>query len=254
MLETAKKAAILAGRKILSLRKRGLTFNNKKRLGDFVTDADVASEQIILREIRSRFPNHNFISEEVGKIDNHSEYTWVIDPIDGTIPFSSGMPSFGISIGLIKEGKPYFGVINLPALNSLFWAERNKGAYLNGGRITVTKGKELLKSVIGFEFGYVGTRNVEMQKLLKPIIDKVRYTPVLGSTVVGLSYVANGNLDAYIHSAHPWDYAAGVVIVEEAGGKVTDYEGRPIDWSKDWIDVFASNGVIHEEILSLIKQ
>ena len=254
MLETAKRAALKAGEKIISLRQKGLTFKGKKRVGDFTTQADIASETIILDLLREKFPKHNFVSEEKGELNNHSEYTWIIDPIDGTIPFSSGMPSFGISIGLIKGNEPVLGVIYLPVLDYLVWAEKDKGSYINGKKISVGEGKGLLKSVIGFEFGYVGTRNLEIKKLLSPVVDRVRYTPVLGSTVVGLSYVANGTLDAYIHSAHPWDFAAGAVIIKEAGGKVTDYKGKPIDWSKDWIDVLASSGIIHNKILNLINK
>jgi len=254
MIEIAKKVAIKAGRKVLFLRKKGLTFKNKERLGDIVTQADTTSEEIILTELRKHFPTHNFISEEIGKINNHSEYTWLIDPIDGTTPYSSGMPTFAISIGLVKEGQPILGVVNLPALDSLFWAEREKGAFLNGKKIKVSNKNELIKCVVGLDVPYVGVRREAIERLLLPLADKVRYPTMLGCASVGGVYVAKGVLDAYIHSAHPWDYAAAFLIVTEAGGKVTDYNGKPIDWSKDWIDFFASNGLIHDEIISLIKQ
>lgn len=254
MIEIAKKVAIKAGRKVLFLRKKGLTFKNKERLGDIVTQADIISEEIILTELRKHFPTHNFISEEIGKINNHSEYTWLIDPIDGTTPYSSGMPTFAISIGLVKEGQPILGVVNLPALDSLFWAEGGKGAFLNGKKIKVSNKNELIKCVVGLDVPYVGARREAIERLLLPLADKVRYPPMLGCASVGGVYVAKGVLDAYLHSAYPWDYAAAFLIVTEAGGKVTDYNGKPIDWSKDWIDFFASNGLIHDEILSLIKQ
>lgn len=253
MIEVVKKAAIQAGRKIVFLRKRGLTFKSKERYGDFVTDADITSEKIILSELHKHFPNHNFVSEEAGKTDNRSQYTWVIDPLDGTTPYSSGMPTFSISIGLIRDGQPILGVVNLPALDSLFWAERGKGTFLNGKKINVSDKKELIKCVVGLDVPYIGTRREAIERLLLPLADKVRYPPMLACASVGGVYVASGILDAYLHSAYPWDYAAAFLIVTEAGGKVTDYNGKPIDWSKDSIDFFASNGLIHDEILSLIK-
>lgn len=254
MIEVAKRAAIKAGRKILLLRRRGLTFKDKERFGDFATNADISSETIILTELRKHFPNHNFISEEAGKTVNRSEYAWVIDPLDGTTPYSSGMPTFSISIGLIRERQPVLGVVNLPALDSLFWAERGNGAFLNGKKINVSDKKELIKCVVGLDVPYIGGRREAIERQLLPLADKVRYPPMLGCASVGAVYVAKGILDAYLHSAYPWDYAAGAIIVAEAGGRVTDYRGKPIDWSKDSIDFFVSNGLIHEEILSLIKQ
>ncbi len=253
MIGIAKKAAIRAGEIILSKRGKNLSFKSKKRVGDFTTEADISSEREILRILKSSFPKHNFLSEEAGKEDNGSEYWWVIDPLDGTIPYSSGLPIFGISIGLLKAGNPILGVINLPALKSLFWAEKGKGAFLNGQKIKVSDKRKLIKSVVGLDLAYAGAREEELKKLASPIVDKVRYPPILGCASAGTVYVASGVYDAYLHSAHPWDYVAGAVIIKEAGGKVTDYEGKPIDWSKDWIDFFASNGRLHSKILSLIK-
>ncbi len=252
MIEVAKKAAIKAGEITLSLRGKRLAIKSKERVGDFTTEVDLSSEREILRILRTSFPKHNFKSEEMGEIDNGSDYWWIIDPLDGTIPFSSGLPTYGVSIGLLKDGEPVLGVINLPALDSLFWAEKDKGVYLNGEKVKVSDKKDLTKSVVGFDLEHMGGRKKELQKLVEPITDKVRYTPILGCSVAGSVYVASCVYDAYLHSAYPWDFAAGAVIVKEAGGKVTDYEGRPIDWSKDWIDFFASNGHLHNKILSLI--
>lgn len=255
MLEAAKSAAIHAGRKVLLKRPKGLSFTSKERLGDFATDADTESQTIIITELQKRFPRHNFVAEEDSlRVNNHSEYTWVIDPLDGTIPYSSGLPIFGISIGLLKDSKPVLGVVNLPQQNWLFWAEKGKGAFMNGERIRVSGKKELIECVVGFDYAYAGMRQAELTNLISPVVDKVRYPPMLGSAVAASSYVAKGMLDGYIHSAHPWDYAAAAVLVTEAGGKVTDFQGQSIDWSKEWINFFASNSLIHEEILALINK
>jgi len=194
MIEKAKKIAIQAGRKVLLLRKRSLTFTSKKRIGDFATEADLFSEEIILSELRKYFPSHNFISEEAGKLDNGSEYTWVIDPLDGTIPYSSGLPIFGISIGLLKNLQPQLGVINMPEERWLVWAEKAKGAYGNGKRLKVSKKNDLKECVVAVEYGYMGSRRVEAQKLLLPIIDNVRYPPALASSVASCAYVGAGVL------------------------------------------------------------
>lgn len=253
MIEVAKKAAIEAGEIALSLRNKQHTVKEKTNLSDIATEADVAAEKEILKRLKSSFPDHNYLSEEIGAEDNGSDFQWVIDPIDGTLAYFSGLPMFGVSIGLLKKGKPYLGVINLPALGDLCWAEKGKGAFLNNKKIETTDEKDLARSIVGFDFAFAGTRVKETKKLLMPLIDKIGYPPILACTAVGLVYLAQGIYSAYIHSAYPWDFAAGAAIIEEAGGKVTDYGGKPIDWSKDWIDFFASNGHLHNKILSLIK-
>lgn len=252
MIDLAKRLAVKAGKEVLFLQGR-VDVQTKKRKGDIVTKADTTSEKIILDGLRKEFPGHSFISEEAGKDERNSEYIWFVDPLDGTIPYAAGMPTFGISIGLIKNGKPILGVINLPALDSLYWAELGSGAFLNGKKIHVNDKSDLLTCVIGFDVGYAGGRAQEFREMVEPIADQIRYPTMLGSTVVGLSYVATGIYDAYLHSAHPWDFAAGAVIVEVTGGKVTDFQGNPIDWSRNWIDMFASNGIIHDQILGLLN-
>src|SRR3989304_3479707 len=229
MLDVVKTAAIHAGRKVLLKRPKGLTYTSKERLGDFATDADTDSQTIIITELQRRFPRHNFVAEEDSlRVDNHSEYTWVIDPLDGTIPDSSGLPIFGISIGLLKDSKPVLGVVNLPQQGWLFWAEKAKGAFMNGERIRVSDKKELIKCVVGFDYAYPGMRQEELTALISPVVDKVRYPPMLGSAVAACSFVAKGILDGYLHSAHPWDYAAAAVLVTETGGRVSDFQGQPI--------------------------
>jgi len=253
MIEVAKKAAIEAGKIVLSLRDKQHTVKEKTNLSDITTEADIAAEKEILKILKTSFPNHSYLSEEIGAENNGSDFQWIIDPIDGTLAYFSGLPTFGISIGLLKKGEPCLGVINLPVLDNLCWAEKDKGAFLNNKKIETSDKKDLDRSIVGFDFAFAGTRAKEAKKLLIPLVDEVGYPPIFACTAVGLVYVAQGIYDAYIHSAYPWDFVAGAAIIEEAGGKVTDYEGKPIDWSKDWIDFFASNSHLHNKILSLIK-
>ncbi|KKQ98236.1 MAG: Myo-inositol-monophosphatase [Candidatus Woesebacteria bacterium GW2011_GWB1_39_12] len=252
MLEVAKRAGLEAGKIALELRDK-LKIKLKSNQSDIVTQADLASEKVIFSILKASFPMHNYISEEAGKKDNNSEYTWVIDPIDGTLPYAAGLPFFGISIGLLKNNKPFIGVINLPALKSLYWAENGKGAFLNGKRIKVSSVQDLSKAIVLFDYHYAGRRVADIKKILLKIVDKIRYPPTFASSVVSLAYVASGICHGDIHTAFPWDFVAGAAIIEEAGGKVTDYKGGDIDWSKDSIDLLASNGKIHDEILSLIR-
>src|SRR3989344_79566 len=212
MIEVAKEAAIESGKITLSLQGKRHTFIGKEKLGDFTTEADITSEKKILSILQTKFPDHNFISEEIGKIDNGSDYWWIIDPLDGTIPYTSGLRTFGVSIGLLKDKKPILGVVNLPAMESLFWAEEGKGAFLNGQEVKVKANNDLSEAM-----------------------------------------VAAGIYDAFVHYAYPWDFAAAAVLTTEAGGKVTDLKGKPIDWFQPRIMYVASNGLLHDEILSLIE-
>lgn len=252
MLEVAKKAANEAGEVVLKLRDN-LKVKTKSNDSDVLTQADLASEKIILATLKSSFPKYNYLSEEMGKEDNKSEFTWVIDPIDGTLSYVAGLPFFGISIGLLKRKEPYLGVINLPALNSIYWAEEGKGSYLNGKRIKVSTLGEISKSIVIFDYHFAGTRQKDINKILVKLVDKVRYTPTFACSVVSLAYVAQGICHANIHTAFPWDFVAGTAIITEAGGKVTDFEGKAIDWSRSLIDLLASNGILHDQILTLIK-
>lgn len=253
MLKVAKRAAIQAGKLLIKLRGEKLSAQIKGDSSSIVTKADLESEKLIFQILKSSFPQHNFVSEEKGSENNNSEFTWVIDPLDGTGPYFSGMPNFGVSIGLLKGKIPIVGVINLPAIGMLAWAEKGKGAYLNGKKIKVSRQNELSKAMVGFDLAWQRQREEEIGKLLRPVAPKVRYTPILGCTVNGLVNLACGIYDAYTHWAYQWDYVAGAAIVKEAGGKLTDYQGREINWSKETMSVLASNGLLHIKLVNLIK-
>lgn len=253
MLDVAKKAALDAGVVALKARAAGLTSKAKEGETNISTKGDVLAEEEISRILKKNFPKHNILTEETGRVERGSEFTWIIDPIDGTLAYFSGLDTFGVSIGLFKEGKPFLGVINFPALKLLFWAEKRKGAFLNGDRIRVSKESNLKRSIVGFDFGY-SERADEARNLLIPLVDKVRYTPMFACNVFGMTSVSRGIYEAYIHEALIWDFAAGAIIVEEAGGKVTNYEGGGVNWDREWIDVVVSNGLVHDEIIKLIKK
>lgn len=253
MLDIAKRAALEAGKIVLDLRSSGITAKAKGGIGNFNTEGDLLAEKKIIDIISGSFPDHGILSEESTNPRKKSRFLWVIDPIDGTIIYFSGQDTFGVSVGLLKDDKPFLGAIYFPALKLLFWAKEGEGAYLNNKKIKVSPEKLLRKSIVSFDYGY-SNRKADVKKTLLPLVDNVRYAPVPGCTVFAMTNLARGFSQAHVHSGPIWDFAAAAIIVEETGGKVTDYKGRPINWTKGWLDVVASNGLIHNKIIKLINK
>lgn len=253
MINVAKKAALEAGKIALSARLSGITTKAKGGIGNFSTEGDLLAEKKIIEIISKNFPSHGILSEESVDSRKKSKYLWVIDPIDGTILYYSGQDTFGVSVGLLKDNKPFLGAIYFPALRLLFWAKKGDGAYLNDKRIKVSSEKQLEKSIVGFDCGY-SNRKVDIKNILMPLVDKVRYVLVPGCTVFAMTNVARGFYQAHLHSGPIWDFVAAAIIVQEAGGILTDYKGKPINWNKKWVDVVASNRLVHNEIIELINK
>src|SRR3989344_9171304 len=147
-LEVAKEASIEAGKIVKKYSQTEHTFHNKGHFANFATQADLESEAKIIEIITKNFPEHNIIAEEGGGGDNNSQYTWAIDPIDGTIPFVSGFPVYSVSIGLLKNNQPFLGVINQVGTDELYWAEKGKGSFVNGQKISVSKNDKLSDSLV----------------------------------------------------------------------------------------------------------
>lgn len=219
-----------------------------KEDGTPVTIADKLCEKKIISVIRKSFPQHSILSEESGEIKGN-EYRWIIDPIDGTKEFIRGQPFFGILIALEKNGAVLSGVILLPALNKILYAEKG-GAYMNGKRISVSKTKNLKKSYIlcGGLKGFYKTNHWNLLRKLTENAASVRSV----SAPYACSIVAFGVADANIEPAvHPWDLAAMKIIIEEAGGRVTDFSGKDTIYSGNAI---ASNGKLHNKLLKLLRR
>lgn len=253
-LKVAKKAALEAGKVIKRYygKNHHLKIKNND-VSNFATIADLEAEKTVIKIIKSNFPDHNIIAEESGKVNNHSIYTWVIDPLDGTIAFNAKIPYFTVSIGLIKDGHPLIGVLKQVEANELYWAQKGKGAYLNGKKIKVSKVFELEKAMFGVDFGHRVSRQNKFDVFAKPLMNKVSYLFSLGSDAALLSLLAKGNLDLFATDGWIWDFAAGTVIIREAGGKVTDFEGNEPDWTKERLSIVASNGLLHDQILEALK-
>jgi len=248
-LEVAIRAAKAAGSIIREEFGKSSTITLKKD-ESFQTQADRLSEEKIISIIKASFPNHSICAEESGLLEKKSKQLWIIDPLDGTTNFATRIPFFSVSIALVENKRVKLGVVYDPNKDEVFTAEFGKGAKLNESIIRVSATSKLSKSMIGY------SRSSQAKERFIDVfqkVEKVARTPkVLGSTALQLCYVADGRLDADISlSQEPWDIAAGSLVIKEAGGTISNIEGK--EWALDISDIVASNGKIHEELLAVLK-
>lgn len=248
-LDVAIKAAKKAGNVMMNYYQKQYSTYTKDDLSP-VTDADRECEQTIVSIIKKHFPEHNFLGEEFKYEQTKSPFKWIIDPIDGTKVFIRKMPYFGCSIGLEKEGKIIVGAIYAPMMNMLAYASKGNGAYLNDKKIKVSDVKKIEDSFLimgdihkSFNAGY-GKQYIE---LLKKCNGYRGY-----ADLAGIMFVASGSADIMLIESHgPWDIAAAKIIIEEAGGKVTDFEGKNTIYSGKSI---LTNGKLHDEVIKIFRK
>lgn len=229
------------------------TISHKEGINNLVTQADFASDKAIREVIKTAFPDHGIVSEESDEKLSASEYKWIIDPIDGTINFANGIPICCVSIGLEFQGEMLMGAVYNPFMNEFFFAEKDKGATLNDEKISVSEKNEVATSclVTGFPYTYLDQPNGPLE-VFSRLIKKGIPVRRLGSAAIDLCWVAAGRFDGfYEHQLYAWDSAAGYLIVEEAGGKVTNLKGEK--YSPYEFGIVATNGKIHEELISWIN-
>ena len=227
--------------------------SNKEGINNLVTEADHAAEKAIIQIIRNAYPEHYILSEEAGEMKTSSEYKWIIDPIDGTVNFANSIPLCCVSIGLEHNGSMILGAVYNPFMNEFFLAERGQGAMLNNKKIQVSNKSEVIKSclVTGFPYTYLDEPNGPLE-VFEKLIRKGIPVRRLGSAAIDLCWVAAGRFDGfYEHKLAAWDSAAGFLMVEEAGGKITDFEGNY--YSPYQPHLLATNGKIHEELLKYVQ-
>lgn len=254
MLKTTLLTAVQAGAAQLQHFFNGeFKISNKEGMNNLVTEADHAAEKAIIDVIQTNFPNHFILSEESGEIVTDSEYKWIIDPIDGTVNFANGIPICCVSIGLEKNGEMIMGAVQAPIIGEKYFAEKGQGAFLNDKKITVSIKEDLISSclVTGFPYTYLDEPNGPLtvfEKLIREGIPVRR----LGSAAIDLCWVAAGRFDGfYEHKLQAWDSAAGFLMITEAGGRVTDFEGN--DYSPYQPHILATNGKLHEELLAVVN-
>ncbi len=220
---------------------------------DLVTATDRKSEETIKNVIRSSFPDHRILAEESGQTCNNSDYLWIIDPLDGTTNFVHGYPSYAVSIAVYHQTNPVIGVvIELPA-NNEYYAVINQGATCNGEPIEVSKVDNLSRSLLVTGFGYEhGQRWAANMKLFRKLTDITQGVRRLGAAAVDLCHVACGKVDGFWEfDLHPWDTAAGLLVLTEAGGRITDMNGDQYSIFKN--NMLATNGLLHNLLIDALE-
>lgn len=249
----AKKAAIAGGKITLKYFKRLKSVSVKRNAG-LVSEADRESEEKIRRIVKANFPGHRFLGEEGGYSDIESDFLWVVDPLDGTTNYVHGFPFFCVSIGVERNGIVEVGVVHAPLLNATYTAIKGRGAYLNGKKISVSRSKDIRESLLATGFSY--KKNVTLESEIrdfKSFAAKSRGIRRAGSAALDFCMVASGVFDGFWERAlAPWDTSAGSLIVQEAGGLVTNYKGEPFVTSMN--SVAAGNPHIHPQIIRILKK
>jgi len=255
MLNFAIQTALEAGRVLADKFGRALQVSNKGDI-DLVTEADVAAERLIVERIRSYHPRHAILTEESGDVAEaggaDAEYKWIIDPLDGTTNYAHGYPVFCVSVALEHEGKVVVGVVYDPTRDELFAAERGEGATLNGRRAHVSATQELNRALICTGFPYDVRERGDFARHFRDFIMRAQSVRRDGAAALDLAYVATGRFEGfYEEGLRPWDVAAGVLLVEEAGGRVTHYDGSPFRIYAP--PIAASNGLVHDAMLGVLQ-
>lgn len=255
-LRTAIEAAKAAGKIIM--KHYGQLHHIKiksARLG-IVTETDLKAQRKIKAVIRKAFPKALFLAEEDkehSRISN--QVTWVVDPLDGTKNFSRGIKLFSVSIALVKNKKPVVGVILDPSTGDLFYAEKGKGAYLNGKKIHVSKVTEMKKAIFDLPLSTrVGVRKNHIA-ILKKMFNSMGSLRTIGSAALRSGFLAAGWFDVYIEAGvYPWDIAAGILLLKEAGGKITNSKGKPFKIFSIRDTIVATNGKLHKKVLKELNK
>lgn len=217
---------------------------------DLVTEIDEEAERVIREELLGTFSTYGMLAEEGGELAGEEDTRWIVDPLDGTTNYAHGLPIFCVSIGLERVGEVVLGVVHDPMREEIYVAERGGGATLNGEPIKVSDTEELIQALIATGFPYDRAEMPEALELFGRFAATTRGMRRLGSAALDLCYVASGRLDGYYERGiWPWDLAAGSLILEEAGGKLTNYRGDVLDL--DGREIVASNGRLHSAMTRL---
>lgn len=266
-LDFAIDLAQRAGDILLGIRERGLnpeTFRAKLGHFDIVTEADLASERFILSELKATYPTYGVISEETNRRFSDAEWTWIVDPLDGTTNYSHGLPIYGVNIALAHNGYPVLGVTYEPANNRTYWAARGRGAWQrtavahgnSESRLRVSEIDELSRAVFATGFQYARMDAGRARHSEFAILDnQTQSVRRLGAASMTMVWVAAGNLEAYWETGlKPWDFAPGWVMVDEAGGRLIEYNGAPAVLTSDTLIISNGQPVIEDAIRSAVAR
>ena len=249
----AREAALKAGGILREHLNGNRTVSYKGDI-NLVTEMDICSERAVVETLLASFPLHGIVAEEGTKIRNGSEFTWIIDPLDGTTNYAHGYPCFSVSIALEHQGELILGVVYDPMRDELFLAQKGQGAFLNGRPIRVSDTDTLIRSLLATGFPY--DRKISQRNNLDYFHDLLMASQEVlrdGSAALDLCYVASGRFDGFWElKLKPWDVAAGSLIVREAGGTVSDFTGRPFSVQEE--EIVASNDKIHDQLVEILKK
>jgi myo-inositol-1(or 4)-monophosphatase len=257
ILDFARETSRRAGETLCDHYRQRHTVNRKSSDIDLVTEADLASERLIVDSIREQFPAHTILSEEglgdLQEVAGKTECLWVIDPLDGTVNYAHSYPVWGVSMALAERGQVILGVIYDPLRDEMFWAERRQGAWRDEERLHVSGAERLKDALVATGFAYKRA-TLEDNNLAEfgEVMPRVQGVRRAGAAVLDLAHLAAGYLDGYweMH-LQPWDWAAGSLLVTESGGTVTNMQGEI--WSLDMDNIVATNGVLHGELVQVLE-
>ncbi|MEW6193859.1 MAG: inositol monophosphatase family protein [Bacteroidota bacterium] len=255
MIDKVIQIAKESGEIIRDSYRKNFSIEYKTNLSNLVTEVDKKSEQTIINFIKKEFPTHAILAEESGEHKNHSsEYIWVIDPLDGTTNFAHGLPIFSVSIGVQKNNETICGVVYDVMRDVFYSSEKGNGSFANGIRLHVSTNDDLRKSVLvtGFPYNVAENPDFAFERFIE-FLKHSRAVRRLGSAAIDMCYVAEGVFDGFWEvSLNPWDMCAGKLIVEEAGGKVTNFNGKQMSiYSKQ---ILATNGKVHTRMIEILNQ
>jgi len=250
-LEVAVRAAKKAGERLEEHFETILELHEKEDKS-FVTKADLEAEKIIIEAIQKEFPSHQILSEEAGLVGKRSDDVWVVDPLDGTNNFTRGIPIFATSIALTNKKETIMAVVYNPITNTLFTSEKGKGAFWNREKIEVSDIDKVSEAVLSFSRGRDPDSRAKMLTHFDKVYPKIKSPRILSSAALELAYIASGRLDAFIiQGINIWDFLGGLLLVQEAGGKVTTLDGK--NWNLKSSQLLVTNGKIHDELLQIIN-
>ena len=247
----AKEAALEAGKLLMQHFEKASSVSFKGK-NDIVTEVDIRSNELIRSKIMANFPDHSIHSEETGLEDHHSKYTWIIDPIDGTINYFYGSAPFRVGVCLLEDKQPIVTAIYNPIKEIMYFAKKGKGATANGDPIHVNDNDDLTLSVVMTHLSSKHDARVKTIAALDSIFSKSMHMRMFGCGLAAMTYIATGKFDVFFNArTNPWDILPGALLIEEAGGTVTDIHGGKITHQS--ASVLATNGKVHEEMLGLLK-
>ncbi len=258
-LSVAKQVALASGQLIESLLNNGagLNVSYKESTASPVTQADIDSEDLILSTLTKAFPEYNVLSEEADQIvDKGSEYTLIVDPLDGTkaAKRKNRIPTYCVAIGLLHKDQPVAGVVLRVATNELYWGEVGGGAFKNGQPISVEPNSDPAQALVGAAFHNTQDERDKNLRVMDAFRKVFLDVPNEMGAIHSIMRVAEGQWDGFVHRCRPWDFAAAIPILTEAGGQVSDWQGKPLDFKQDWLEGTFSNGLIHSQIIQAMPR